>query len=55
MVPYTFDELLKNGNIEYFKGKEYFINTLKKNINIDVISSSGIKIFMTLCLALGRE
>ncbi len=39
-----FDELLKDGDIEYFKGKDYFINNLKKNINIGSIRSANIKI-----------
>ncbi len=39
-----FDELLNEGKIEYINGKEYFINTLKKSIDIDAIKSSGVKI-----------
>ncbi len=40
----SFDEMLNSGNIEYVKGKEYYINTLKEKINTDVIKDSGVKI-----------
>ncbi len=40
----TFDDLLSKGIIEYINGKEYYINTLKTNIDTNVINSSGIKI-----------
>jgi phosphomannomutase len=40
----TFDELLNAGKIKYIKGKEYFINTLRNNININVIKESGVEI-----------
>jgi phosphomannomutase len=40
----TFEELLKSDKIEYFKGKEYFINDLKEKISIKSIKESKIKI-----------
>lgn len=39
-----FDELLNAGNIEYVKGREYYINTLKNKIETGKIKDSGIKI-----------
>jgi phosphomannomutase len=37
------DELLKEGTVEYFDGREYFIDYLKKGIEIQSIKDSGIK------------
>lgn len=39
-----FDELLNEGRIEYFRGKEYFINDIKQSINISAIQASKIRI-----------
>jgi phosphomannomutase len=39
-----FDELLKEGKIEYVPGREYFINTLKEKIDTVKIKSSDIRI-----------
>lgn len=40
----TFEELLRAGKIEYVKGKEYYINTLKNKIDTGIIKDSGINI-----------
>jgi phosphomannomutase len=40
----SFDDLLKDGKIEFVKGKDYYINTLKEKIDIEIIKKSGIKI-----------
>lgn len=40
----SFENLVKDGNIEYFKGKEYFINDVRKSIDISSILSSKIRI-----------
>jgi phosphomannomutase len=40
----TFEELHSSGIIEYVDGRGYFINTLKKKINTNIISDSGLKI-----------
>lgn len=40
----SFDELVKAGTIEYIGGRQYYIDTLKKNIDTETIKSSGVKI-----------
>jgi len=40
----TFEQLLFSGMIEFIKGREYYINTLKSKIDTDKINSSGLKI-----------
>jgi phosphomannomutase len=40
----SFDELVKAGTIEYVAGKDYYIKTLKDNIDTETIKSSGVKI-----------
>ncbi len=37
-------DLLSEGKIEYIKGKEYYINTLANNIEVEKIKSAGVKI-----------
>jgi len=39
-----FDELIDSKKIEYVNGRQYFIDTLKKKIDVDIIKKSGIKI-----------
>lgn len=38
-----FDELLNEGTIEYFNGRQYYIDYLRKSIDIEKIKSSGLK------------
>jgi phosphomannomutase len=40
----SFDELLSEKKIEYIDGKKYYIDTLRKQIKVDVIKNSGVKI-----------
>jgi len=40
----SFDDLVNPCKIEYISGKNYYIDELKKNINIGIIKESGIKI-----------
>ncbi len=40
----TFENHLRTGQIEPLSGKEYYVDNLKRKINIDLIRSSGIKI-----------
>jgi phosphomannomutase len=40
----TFEELLKDNRIEYIDGKKYYIDTLRKKINVNEIKDSGVKI-----------
>lgn len=40
----TFGDLIKNGNIEYINGRQYYIDTLKNKIDIDSVNNSGVKI-----------
>lgn len=40
----TLDEFIDSGGIEYIKGREYFINDLKKSIEINSIVDSGLRI-----------
>jgi phosphomannomutase len=40
----TFEELLRAGKIEYVKGRDYYINTLKNKIETAKIKDSGINI-----------
>ncbi len=51
----SFDELLKSGIIEYVKGKEYYINTLKEKINTDAINASGLKIIYDAMFGSGQD
>ena len=51
----NFEELLSNGQIEYFNGKEYFINDIKKDINIPLIKESGIKIIYDAMYGSGQN
>ncbi len=51
----TFEDLLSSGDIEYFKGKEYFINNLKVKINIDSIKQSKIKILYDAMYGSGQK
>ena len=40
----TFSENVDKGLIEYINGKSYYVDNLKRKINIDLIRESGIKI-----------
>ncbi|MGA2667490.1 MAG: phosphoglucomutase/phosphomannomutase family protein [Ignavibacteria bacterium] len=40
----SLDSFLQEGKIEYINGKEYYIKNLKEKININSITSSGVKI-----------
>ncbi|MEO6693303.1 MAG: phosphoglucomutase/phosphomannomutase family protein, partial [Saprospiraceae bacterium] len=40
----TFEELVKSGQIKYTAGRQYYIDTLKKKIDTELISKSGVKI-----------
>ena len=51
----NFDELLNNKQIEYFRGKEYYINDLKKDIDIGLIKNSGIKIIYDAMYGSGQR
>jgi phosphomannomutase len=50
-----FDELLNSKQIEYFNGKEYFINDLKEDIDIDLIKRSGTKIIYDAMYGSGQN
>ena len=43
-TPKSFEELLGEGVIEYFKGNEFYLNYLKDRINIDTIKKAGLKV-----------
>ena len=51
----NFEELLSSGQIEYFDGKGYFINDIKKDIDIPLIRSSGIKIIYDAMYGSGQK
>ncbi|MEO8512888.1 MAG: phosphoglucomutase/phosphomannomutase family protein [Ignavibacteria bacterium] len=50
----SFEELLDSGKIEYVKGKEYYINTLKVKIDTEVIKASGVKIIYDAMFGSGQ-
>lgn len=50
-----FEELLNTGQIEYFKGKEYFINDIKRDIDIPLLKNSGIKIIYDAMFGSGQR
>lgn len=50
----SFDELLSEGKIEYVKGKDYYINTLKEKIDTETIKNSGIKIIYDAMFGSGQ-
>jgi len=50
----SFEDLVKSGNIEYIKGKEYFISILKEKIDITGIKDSGIKIIYDAMFGSGQ-
>jgi len=39
----SFDELISSGMIEYVDGQKYYLDNLRKKINIEKIKSSGLK------------
>lgn len=49
------EELLNSGQIEYFNGKEYFINDLKKDIDINLIKHLGTKIIYDAMYGSGQK
>lgn len=51
----TFEELVDSGSIEYFKGKEYFINDLKNKLDIDLIIESKINLLYDAMYGSGQS
>src|SRR5437867_1515989 len=41
---FTFDELLRERKVEYFAGKQFYINNLRSKINISAVNKTGIKV-----------
>lgn len=50
----TFEYLIKTGGIEFIDGRQYYINTLKDKIDINVINSSGVKIIFDAMFGSGQ-
>ncbi|MBE2216768.1 MAG: phosphoglucomutase/phosphomannomutase family protein [Ignavibacteria bacterium] len=50
----TFSELLEVGDIQYIKGREYYINTLKEKIETDRIKDSGLRIIYDAMFGSGQ-
>lgn len=51
----TFDELLKEGVVEYFDGREYYLNYLKSKIDIDKIKKADLKIIYDAMYGTGQN
>ncbi|MDD5363147.1 MAG: phosphoglucomutase/phosphomannomutase family protein [Ignavibacteria bacterium] len=51
----TFENYLKNGQIEYIDGRRYYINNLKAKINIDVINKAGLKVLYEAMYGAGQN
>jgi len=49
-----FDELQKSGTIEYFSGRQFYINYLMKSIDIDKINASGLKVIYDCMYGTGQ-
>lgn len=50
----SFEKLLNDKCIEYISGREYYINSLKNKINIDSITSSGLKVIYDAMYGCGQ-
>jgi phosphomannomutase len=50
----TFDELVSNGKIEYINGRQYYIDTLARNIDTEAIKSSGVRILYDAMFGSGQ-
>ncbi|MBV6479457.1 MAG: Phosphoglucomutase [Ignavibacteria bacterium] len=49
------DTLIKEGLVELFDGKEYYMSYLKKSINIDLIKKSGLKVIYDAMYGAGQN
>lgn len=50
----TFSELIESGSIEYIKGRDYYINTLKEKIETGKIKDSGLRIIYDAMFGSGQ-
>ncbi|MCU0372624.1 MAG: phosphoglucomutase/phosphomannomutase family protein [Ignavibacteria bacterium] len=51
----SFEELQKSDKIEYIDGKKYYIENLKRKIDIDLISKSGLKVLYEAMYGAGQN
>lgn len=54
-VAKSFNDLVKEGTIEYYKGGEYYLNYLKNNINIDKIKKSKLNVIYDAMYGAGQN
>ncbi|MBK9334510.1 MAG: phosphoglucomutase/phosphomannomutase family protein [Ignavibacteria bacterium] len=54
-TPKSFDELLNEGVIEYFKGNDFYINYLKKKIDTEKINNAGLKVIYDAMYGAGQN
>lgn len=51
----SFDELIKEGTVEYFDGNEYYLNYLKNKIDIDKIKKADLKVIYDAMYGAGQN